>query len=189
MTNKNDATQAAEDMTDIDNSEETLDENESMSEDAVEEVTTTEETDTTEPEECESDDVRYMRLAADFQNFKRRVQKEKTDIYNYANEKIALDIIDVMDNFERALEHGSESSDKKLFEGVELIYKQLKAALDKNNILEIESDGVPFDPNFHNAIMTEKNDDYESDIVIQTMQKGYTLNGKVIRPSMVKVSQ
>lgn len=140
-------------------------------------------------EEPESEDARYMRLAADFQNFKRRVQKEKNDIYSYANEKIALDIIEVMDNFERALQHAEDSDGSKFFEGVELIYKQLKGALDKNNILEIESDGATFDPNFHNAVMMEKNDDVESNTVIRTMQKGYTLNGKVIRPSMVTVSQ
>jgi molecular chaperone GrpE len=140
-------------------------------------------------EKKESDDARYMRLAADFQNYKRRAEKEKSDIYQYANEKIAVDIIDVMDNFERALAHSDECEDKQFAEGVSMIYKQLKGVLDKNNIIEIASDGEPFDPNVHNAVMAEENPEYESGIVIQTMQKGYTLNGKVIRPSMVKVAQ
>ena len=140
-----------------------------------------------EPEE--DNDTRYMRLAADFQNYKRRVEKEKSDIYQYANEKIALDIIEVRDNFERALAHSSECSDKQFAEGVSMIYKQLKTVLDKNNIIAIEDEGHEFDPNFHNAVMVEENPDFDSGIVIQSMQKGYTLNGKVIRPSMVKVAQ
>ena len=128
-----------------------------------------------------------MRLAADFQNYKRRVEKEKSDIYQYANEKIALDIIEVMDNFDRALAH--ESTDTQFAEGVTLIYKQLKGLLDKHNIIEIPAVGHEFDPNFHNAVMTEDNPDFESGFVTEAFQKGYTLNGKVIRPSMVKVAQ
>lgn len=149
-----------------------------------------------EPEESSDDDERYgelnkkyMRLAAEFQNFRRRTEKEKSDIYQYANEKIALDIIEVMDNFERALNQGADCEDKKFVEGVEKIYKQLKTVLDKNKIEEIEAKDKEFDPNFHNAVMAEENPDYESGIVIDDMQKGYTLNGKVIRPSMVKVAK
>lgn len=141
-----------------------------------------------DPEE-EAMAQKYMRLAADFQNFKRRTEKEKTDIYQYANEKIALDVIEVMDNFERALAHIEEVEDRNFAEGVEKIYKQLSGVLDKNNIIEIKAEGEPFDPNFHNAVMAEDNPDYESGTVIQAMQKGYTLNGKVIRPSMVRVAQ
>ena len=94
-----------------------------------------------------------------------------------------------MDNFERALAHSSECADKQFAEGVSMIYKQLKTVLDKNNIIAIEDEGHEFDPNFHNAVMVEENPDFDSGIVIQSMQKGYTLNGKVIRPSMVKVAQ
>ena len=140
-------------------------------------------------EEKESADARYMRLAADFQNFKRRTQQEKADIYNRANEKIALDIIEVMDSFERAMASSDSCEDRKFVEGVEMIYKQLKAVLDRNNVLEIESNGAAFDPNFHSAVMAEENPDFESGMVIDTLQKGYTLNGKVIRPSMVRVAQ
>ena len=108
---------------------------------------------------------------------------------SYANEKIALDIIEVMDNFERALEHSEECADKQFAEGVEMIYKQLKGVLDKNNIVEIKAEGEDFDPNFHNAVISEENPDFESGKVIQALQKGYTLNDKVIRPSMVRVAQ
>ena len=140
-------------------------------------------------EEKEDGDAKYLRLAADFQNFKRRVEKEKADIYAYANEKIALDIIDVMDNFERALQHSDDCADKQFAEGVNMIYKQLKGVLDKNNIVEIKAEGEDFDPNFHNAVTAEENPDFESGKVSQALQKGYTLNEKVIRPSMVRVAQ
>ena len=139
--------------------------------------------------EKEDGDAKYLRLAADFQNFRRRVEKEKSDIYAYANEKIALDIIDVMDNFERALQHSEECADKQFVEGIGKIYNQLKSVLDKNNIVEIKAEGEDFDPNFHNAVTSEENSDFESGKVIQALQKGYTLNDKVIRPSMVRVAQ
>ena len=148
------------------------------------------------PEEDSADDAalnelnkKYMRLAADFQNFKRRTEKEKSDIYQYANEKIALDVIEVIDNFERALEHIEECVDKQFAEGVEKIYKQLQGVLEKNSIEEIKAEGETFDPNFHNAVMTKEDPETESGVVISDMQKGYTLNGRVIRPSMVVVSQ
>ncbi len=142
-----------------------------------------------EKEEKEDSDTKYLRLAADFQNYKRRAEKEKADIYVFANEKIALDIIEVMDNFERALKHSDECVDKQFAEGIDMIYKQLKSVLDKNNVVEIEAEGKDFDPNFHNAVMAEENPDFESGKVIQVLQKGYTLNDRVIRPSMVRVAQ
>ena len=132
---------------------------------------------------------KYMRLAADFQNFKRRTEKEKSDIYQYANEKIALDIIEVIDNFERALAHIEEYQDKQFAEGVEKIYKQLQGVLEKNSIEEIKAEGEVFDPNFHNAVMTKEEPGVESGVVLSDMQKGYLLNGRGIRPSMVVVSQ
>ena len=127
-----------------------------------------------------------MRLIADFQNFKRRTEKEKSDIYAYANEQIALELLEVIDNFERALDH--ESTDKAYAEGMELILKQLIEVLKKSGIEEIKTLGEEFDPNFHNAVMMEDNPDFESGKVTEVLQKGYTLNSKVIRPSMVKVN-
>lgn len=132
---------------------------------------------------------KYMRLAADFQNFKRRTEKEKSDIRQFANEKIALDVIEVIDNFERALAHIEDCEDKQFAEGVEKIYKQLQGVLEKNKIEEIKAEGEPFDPNFHNAMMIREVEGVESGIVVNDMQKGYTLNGRVIRASMVMVSQ
>ena len=133
----------------------------------------------------ESDDLRYLRLMADFQNYKKRVEKEKRDLYSYANENIMNDLLTVMDNFERALEHDADENFK---EGIEMIFKQLSDVLEKDGLAEIPALGEEFDPNVHSAVMTEETEEYESGKVSGVMQKGYTLNGKVIRPSMVKVA-
>ncbi|MDO4177363.1 MAG: nucleotide exchange factor GrpE [Bacillota bacterium] len=139
-----------------------------------------------EPEEpAEDENVKYLRLMADFQNYKKRVEKEKKDLYAYANENIMNDLLTVLDNFERALDHDDGEGFK---EGVEMIFKQLGDALEKSGLAEIPALGEEFDPNKHNAVMTEDTDEYESGKVSVVMHKGYTLNGKVIRPSMVKVA-
>ena len=140
----------------------------------------------TEAESGDGMQAKYMRLMADFQNYKRRTESEKKDIYAYANEKLILPVLDVLDNFERALEQGT--SDKKFAEGMELILTQLNGALSKAGLAEIDALGADFDPNFHSAVLMEDTDEYESGKVSYVIQKGYTLNGKVIRPSMVKVA-
>ena len=132
--------------------------------------------------------AKYVRLMADFQNQKKRFDKEKADIYQFANEDIVKSLLDVIDNFERALE-ASKDSDSKFREGMEMIFKQLMGALEKAGVSEIKALGEDFDPNFHNAVMMEETDEYESNKVSGVMQKGYTLNSRVIRPSMVKVAQ
>jgi len=132
--------------------------------------------------------AKYMRLMADFQNQKKRFDKEKADIHQYANEKIVKNLLEVLDNFERALD-ATKDADPNLHEGMELIFKQLMAALEKAGVAEIKALGEEFDPNFHNAVMMEETDEYESNKVSEVMQKGYTLNSRVIRPSMVKVAQ
>lgn len=131
--------------------------------------------------------TRYLRLAADFQNYKRRVEKEKGDIYAYANEKIVIELLDVIDNFERALEHSSEN--ESFSEGMNMIFKQFKGVLEKSGVEEINALGEDFDPNFHHAVLTENSAEHESGKVTQVLQKGYFLNKKVIRPAMVKVAE
>lgn len=133
----------------------------------------------------EDGNTKYLRLMADFQNYKKRVEKEKTDLYSYANEKLVTELLDVLDNFERALGHEDEGDGFK--EGMEMIFKQLSDVLEKSGLAEIPALGEDFDPNYHNAVMTEETEEYESGKVSGVLQKGYTLNGKVIRPSMVKV--
>jgi len=140
-------------------------------------------------EKKEDDDLqaKFLRLSADFQNFRRRSEAEKADIYAYANEKIVLQLLDVIDNFDRAMSAAAEGD--KFAEGMELILKQLNDVLSKNNVVEIEALGKDFDPNFHNAVMTEAAEGQEAGKVTKVLQKGYTLNSKVIRPAMVAVSQ
>lgn len=140
-----------------------------------------------ETKEDEDLQTKFLRLQADFQNFRRRSEAEKSDIYAYANEKIILQVLDVIDNFDRAME--TAPADDKFAEGMKLILKQLTDVLDKNNVKEIEALNKNFDPAFHNAVMTEAAEGVESGMVTKVLQKGYVLNSKVIRPSMVVVSQ
>lgn len=136
--------------------------------------------------EDEALNTRYLRLMADFQNYKKRVEKEKSDIYAFANEKLVSEQLAVIDNFERALM--VETADTGFAEGMKLIFRQLTEVLEKAGLEEIKAHGEDFDPNFHNAVMTEDNPDFESGKVTEVLQKGYMLNKKVIRPSMVKVN-
>lgn len=140
-------------------------------------------------EEDEELQTRYLRLAADFQNYKKRVEKEKGDIYAFANEKIVTELLDVIDNFERAIAHSETCSDKNMLEGMEMILKQFMGVLEKSGLQEIEAEGLDFDPNFHHAVLSEANPAFESGKVIGVLQKGYLLNNRVIRPSMVRVAQ
>ena len=171
--------------------EEELKEQETAEEAGVEEPKADAEAETAEaqqqaePEQSESE--KYTRLYAEFQNYKRRTEKEKSDLYAYAGEKFAKDLLEVIDNFERAMEAAQEGD--KFAEGLNMILTQLKGVLEKNHVEEIKALGEPFDPNFHNAVMTEAVEGSESGVVTRVFQKGYTLNKKVIRPAMVAVSQ
>ena len=139
----------------------------------------------TNPED-EALNERYLRLMADFQNFKRRTEKEKSDIYAFANEKLIGELLNVIDNFERALAAGN--AEDNFYKGMEMILKQLLGVIEKAGASEIKALGEDFDPNFHNAIMMEDSSEYESGKVTGVLQKGYVLNNKVIRPAMVKVA-
>ena len=136
----------------------------------------------------ESESEKYLRLLAEFQNFKKRAAKEKTDIHAYANEKLMADLLPVLDNFERALETKTEEVESYA-SGVELIFTQMKTALENHGLKEVEALGADFDPNKHSAVMTEESDEYESGKVSKVLQKGYELNGRVIRPAMVAVTK
>ena len=128
-----------------------------------------------------------IRLTADFTNYKRRVEKEKREFLNLGLKKIAIDLLDIIDNFERALEHGEE--DSALKEGVEMIYQQFLDVLNKNNIRPMEALNEKFDPNKHHAVLVEEKEGVKEGIVIDVIQKGYLINDEVLRPAMVKVSQ
>ncbi|MCQ2553462.1 MAG: nucleotide exchange factor GrpE [Clostridia bacterium] len=160
--------------------EEVKEEVETHGEDAAEEAQTQEEKAEETSEEKKEDDIqdKYLRLMAEYQNFRNRTAKEKT----------ALDILQVIDNFERAMAQKPEAD--PFADGMELILKQLLSVLEKNHIAEIEAEGKPFDPNYHNAVMAiDAPEGVEPNTVINVLQKGYVLNNKVIRAAMVAVSK
>lgn len=141
-------------------------------------------------------DDRYARLMAEFQNFKKRSAKEKQDIHSYANEKIIKDLLEVLDNFERAIslmENGNpdvkSDENNAMQEGISLILSQLLEVLTKAGLEEIEALGQEFDPKFHHAVLNEPSDEFKSGEVSKVLQKGYKLNDRVIRPAMVVVSE
>lgn len=132
---------------------------------------------------------KYLRLNAEFQNYKRRVEKEKTDLIKYGTEKLMTELLPVVDNFTRAMTlSGVEAADTKFVEGLGMIQKSLEEFMTKNGLKKIEAAGEAFDPQCHHAVMTEEKEGCEPDTVIEVLQDGYTLNDRVIRPSMVKVS-
>jgi molecular chaperone GrpE len=164
-----------------------------MSTEATEDAVTSDGADETAARQAADEDLnaKYVRLAADFQNYRRRVEKEKSDIYAYANEKIAVDLRGVIDNFERALEPygGAETQDEGFAKGMALIFKQLMDILMKNDVEEIKSLGEDFDPSLHHAVIMEESETYESGKVCAVLGKGYRLKDRVIRPAMVKVAR
>jgi len=129
---------------------------------------------------------RWYRAQADFDNFRKRTQKEIQDMHLYAGEQLIKDILPVVDNFERAMD-SIEDRENPIYTGIRLIYQQLKNVLERYNVKEIDAQGKAFDPRFHEAVMQVESQEYESDTVIEVLQKGYLFHAKVIRPSMVKV--
>ena len=134
---------------------------------------------------------KYLRAHADFENSKRRLEKDKMNAVSYANESFAKDILAVIDSFENALasieganEENSSDVLEKMKEGVNLTYEQLKKILEKNHIKEVVCEGE-FDPEVHQAIMQVDSDEHEAGDVVQVMQKGYTIKDRILRPAMV----
>ncbi len=137
---------------------------------------------------AEAESERYMRLMAEFQNYKKRAAKEKTDTLQYANEKIVGDLLPVIDNFERAL--ATETDDLEGYaKGMQLIFEQFKKALENAGLEEIKAMDEEFDPNVHNAVMTDNIEDKDDGKITKVLQKGYKLRDKVVRPSMVAVNK
>lgn len=129
---------------------------------------------------------------AEFVNFRRRKEEESATLLKYASQELILDIIKSVDNFERAIEsikNDDEKDNEKILAGIEMIYKELKATLEKYGVKEINEIDVPFDATIHHAVMTDSVEGKENDSVLEIMMKGYILKERVIRPAMVKVNQ
>lgn len=131
---------------------------------------------------------KLLRNTAELENFKRRTNDEKQTFMKYAVSGVMLELIDIVDNFERALDSMSSLEEESLV-GVKMIYNQLNTVLTANGVEVIEAIGKDFDPNIHQAVMTGKDENYGSQIVIEELQRGYMFKDKVLRPSMVKVNE
>ncbi|AIQ37348.1 molecular chaperone GrpE [Paenibacillus sp. FSL R5-0345] len=132
---------------------------------------------------------RALRAQADFDNFRRRTQKEKEELAQYATSKLVTELLSVLDNFERALVTTPSGPESEAFvKGVNMIFRQLDGVLKSEGLTAMETVGQPFNPEYHQAIMQVESEEYEEGIVTEEVQKGYLLKDKVLRPAMVKVS-
>ncbi len=133
---------------------------------------------------------KYVRLHAEFENFKRRMTKDKQEAIKFANQELIRQILPFVDNLERSLQHADESKNiDALKEGIEMTIKDFLKTLEKSGLEAIPAEGEPFDPNVHEAIMQEERNDMEPNTVVQELQRGYKLHGRVIRPATVTVSK
>lgn len=155
-----------------------------------------------EPEVVEIDEVaqlkaqlqesenKYLRMLADYDNFKRRAALDKEALQKYKSQSVLTNLIPVMDNFARALTVEAKTDEARtMMEGMDMIYRSLSEALKTEGLTEIEAVDQEFDPNYHQAIMTDKDEDKPSGVVLEELQKGYILKDRVLRPSMVKVNE
>jgi len=136
-------------------------------------------------QEVEELEQSLKKVMADFDNYRKRMMREKKNIIERATEDLMVDLIEVLDDFERAMDNEDEMDSK----GVEMIYSKFKKALEEHGLEEIDSENKKFDPNYHECLMSVEDENHEEDEIIEEFQKGYKLNDKVIRPSKVKVAK
>lgn len=132
-------------------------------------------------------DAKYLYLYADFENFKKRQLKERSDFIKFGWENVARDLLQVLDNLERAMEHTPPTTDKNLVQGLMMVIQQFKSTLQRQGVEEIQAVGKPFDPNLEEAISQEASDQPEGNVISEHV-KGYTLHGRLLRPARVVVS-
>jgi len=139
-------------------------------------------------ESAPAPDDSYLRLAADFDNYRKRVAREHSELTARANERLVNELLPVLDDLERALEAAAEHEEAKLEEGVQLVHRSLAALLERHGLKEIETEGA-FDPHVHEALLAQPAEDAEEGSVLQVLQKGYRLGDKVLRPARVIVAE
>lgn len=133
---------------------------------------------------------RFLRLAAETENYKKRSEREKSQFLKMANQSLVKDLLPVLDNMERAQEHASEQAgDQCILDGLELIQQDLWKVLERHGLEAVESLGKPFDPEVHEAVMQQEDPQAENNTVLQELQKGYLFQGILLRPAMVVVSK
>lgn len=132
---------------------------------------------------------RLLRLHAEFENFKRRTEKERISERKYKAQDILADLLPVIDNFDRALQTDVADVNQGFLDGMKMVYNQLEEALANAGAEKIKTENEVFDPNLHHAVMQVEDDSVESNIVVEELQTGYLLKDRVIRPAMVKVNK
>jgi len=140
-----------------------------------------------QPEEAAPDEA-YLRLAADFDNYRKRVAREHAEVSARANERLLNELLPVLDDLERALEAATEHEEAKLEEGVRLVHRALVGLVERHGLSEIDTDGA-FDPHVHEALLTQPGDGADEGTVLQVLQKGYRLGDRVLRPARVIVAE
>jgi molecular chaperone GrpE len=139
----------------------------------------------------ERDDLfdRLLRKQAEFENFKKRVEREKSEFAQFASSELMRELLNVLDSFELAIRNASaEGGRENMLRGFDLIHKQLQDTLGRFGLKAIEAKGQLFDPNYHQAVSTQPSSDIREDTVVEELRKGYVLNGRLLRPAMVTVS-
>jgi molecular chaperone GrpE len=140
-------------------------------------------------EELEEMSEKYLRLYAEFDNYKKRVNKDKEELLKYGQESILYELLTVIDNLDLALKHASDEVSTGLIQGVEITYKELMKTLEKFGLTRVEAEGKTFDPSVHHAMSQVENGELEENIVVEEYRKGYMLKDKVLRPALVAVSK
>jgi len=141
-------------------------------------------------EELAAEKDRVLRLSAEFENYKKRKQREIDEFKKFANETVFKQFLTVIDNLERAIASAEENSDdKSLLEGVKLIYREILKICETFNVKPVDAENQPFDHNFHQAVNQEETDEFPENTVITVLQKGYVLHDRLLRPAMVVVSK
>jgi molecular chaperone GrpE len=141
-------------------------------------------------EEAAENYDRFLRVSADLENYKKRVSKEKADLVRYGNEELIKELLPVIDNLERALEHtASEGAQGGIADGVAMTLQQFLGILQRFGVTSIAAEGEPFDPTKHEAVMEQATDDHDPGHVVSELQKGYLLNDRLVRPSKVVVAK
>jgi molecular chaperone GrpE len=141
-----------------------------------------------EPADEPAPDESYLRLAADFDNYRKRVAREQTELTRRANERLLNELLPVLDDLERALEAAAEHEEIKLEEGVQLVHRSLAELVERHGLTEIDTAGA-FDPHVHEALLAQPGEGAEAGSVLQVLQKGYRLGDKVLRPARVIVAE
>jgi molecular chaperone GrpE len=135
---------------------------------------------------------RHLRLAAEYDNFRRRSLKERQDLHNYANENVFKELLPIVDNLERAVTHARREEQRpdsdNLLQGVELTHRSLLQILTRHGVVEIEAQGKPFDPQVHEAVRRVPSSEHPPGTVVEVYQKGYKLKDRMLRPAMVAVA-